>query len=224
MSTNSVFVLVLFSFQITCSLALFGTSTQDFTTHRALCCVSASLMMLMSILMAWISTDCFDRYRIREDCLVLFSKLCKWFALTSSCQIFAMLMASLYLRFIADMVAIFFFATGTCHLLLILFQHLWISDLHRQVENVGVLQIVVQPAPITLELTANCSICYGQASADQMVEWPATCHHVFHKTCLQPWVDKCVSEQRYPTCPNCRSLLVTETETIPDKIELVVKS
>nr|GMD10392.1 E3 ubiquitin-protein ligase RHA2B-like [Ipomoea batatas] len=48
-----------------------------------------------------------------------------------------------------------------------------------------------------------CSICLEEIELDHEVRDPVTCNHVFHRPCLDTWVD-----EGQVTCPVCRSMLL----------------
>jgi hypothetical protein len=54
----------------------------------------------------------------------------------------------------------------------------------------------------------ECSICLEEIKEDQPITVIRSCHHGFHKPCLEPWFTKKSS------CPNCRGPLRDEEETL----------
>ena len=48
------------------------------------------------------------------------------------------------------------------------------------------------------ECKPECSICWGEINAKDAMK-TNVCSHVFHKSCLKPWIEK------NPSCPNCRA-------------------
>ncbi|XP_059277754.1 E3 ubiquitin-protein ligase RHA2B-like [Lycium ferocissimum] len=55
----------------------------------------------------------------------------------------------------------------------------------------------------TDELVKGCSICLESMELDDEVRELITCNHVFHRGCLDTWVD-----DGHVTCPLCRSMLL----------------
>ncbi|PON83675.1 43kDa postsynaptic protein [Trema orientale] len=52
----------------------------------------------------------------------------------------------------------------------------------------------------------NCIVCMNGIDGRQEVRVPFNCRHVFHRECLDAWVD-----QGQATCPLCRSKLLPST-------------
>lgn len=52
-----------------------------------------------------------------------------------------------------------------------------------------------------------CIVCMNRIEATQEVRVPFNCYHVFHRECLDVWVD-----QGHPTCPLCRSKLLPRSQ------------
>ncbi|XP_062074831.1 brassinosteroid-responsive RING protein 1-like [Humulus lupulus] len=56
----------------------------------------------------------------------------------------------------------------------------------------------------------ECTICMDTIEFDDEIRAPMNCCHVFHKKCLDGWVD-----QGQPSCPLCRSKLVSTSSSSP---------
>lgn len=57
----------------------------------------------------------------------------------------------------------------------------------------------------------ECVVCMNPIELDDEVRVPNNCCHVFHRECLDGWVD-----QGQPTCPLCRSKLVATSKNHDD--------
>ena len=53
----------------------------------------------------------------------------------------------------------------------------------------------------------ECVVCTNRIEQEDKVRVPMNCRHVFHRECLDGWVD-----HGQPTCPLCRSKLVTTSQ------------
>lgn len=53
-----------------------------------------------------------------------------------------------------------------------------------------------------LKLNEECSICHQKNNKKQCI---LKCKHIFHKSCLEKWIQTCSKNNDIPTCPLCRS-------------------
>ncbi|GLJ55438.1 hypothetical protein SUGI_1190320 [Cryptomeria japonica] len=51
-----------------------------------------------------------------------------------------------------------------------------------------------------------CAVCLSSIQKDDKIRELCDCHHVFHRKCLDKWID-----YYHHTCPLCRSSLVAES-------------
>ncbi|KAJ4728239.1 Ubiquitin-protein ligase E3 [Melia azedarach] len=54
----------------------------------------------------------------------------------------------------------------------------------------------------------NCAVCLYEFEGEEEIRWLRNCKHIFHRACLDPWMDQ---DQR--TCPLCR------TPFVPDEMQ-----
>ncbi|THG09450.1 E3 ubiquitin-protein ligase RHA1B-like [Camellia sinensis] len=54
----------------------------------------------------------------------------------------------------------------------------------------------------------SCTVCLHQFDGDDEIRYLINCHHVFHRSCIDPWMD-----HDHWTCPLCR------TQFIPDDLQ-----
>lgn len=58
------------------------------------------------------------------------------------------------------------------------------------------------------ELPENCAVCLYEFEGEQEIRWLRNCRHIFHRSCLDRWMDH---DQK--TCPLCR------TPFVPDEMQ-----
>lgn len=51
----------------------------------------------------------------------------------------------------------------------------------------------------------RCAVCLYEFEGQEEIRRLANCRHIFHRTCLDPWLD-----QDQKTCPLCRALFIPE--------------
>lgn len=56
--------------------------------------------------------------------------------------------------------------------------------------------------PFVFQEGDTCTICQDSTDLDFRL---FNCEHAFHKKCLIPWVNQCLTEMGKSTCPNCRN-------------------
>ncbi|XAR63035.1 hypothetical protein NMG60_11022820 [Bertholletia excelsa] len=49
----------------------------------------------------------------------------------------------------------------------------------------------------------SCAVCLCEVEAGEEIRWLANCRHVYHRGCVDSWMD-----QGQSTCPLCRTLMV----------------
>ncbi|KNA14918.1 hypothetical protein SOVF_102980, partial [Spinacia oleracea] len=54
----------------------------------------------------------------------------------------------------------------------------------------------------------ECSVCLSPFEADEMLRLLPKCNHMFHVSCLDPWL------KDHATCPLCRVYLVPESDAL----------
>lgn len=58
------------------------------------------------------------------------------------------------------------------------------------------------------QLPENCAVCLYEFEDGEEIRWLRNCKHIFHRACLDPWMDH---DQK--TCPLCR------TPFVPDEMQ-----
>lgn len=76
----------------------------------------------------------------------------------------------------------------------------------EQIQRKSLLESIRAQLPVTRwakDSQGECALCLDEYSAGDCVT-RLTCFHAFHKSCLDPWLDKS------PTCPSCKFDLLSE--------------
>lgn len=78
----------------------------------------------------------------------------------------------------------------------------------EQIQRKSLLESIRAQLPVTRwakdsHQPGECALCLDEYSAGDCVT-RLTCFHAFHKSCLDPWLDKS------PTCPSCKFDLLSE--------------
>ncbi|XP_021771801.1 RING-H2 finger protein ATL11-like [Chenopodium quinoa] len=97
----------------------------------------------------------------------------------------------------------------------------WVNDGLAHPASIGLDSSILETFPIFKysEVAAlrddtdplECSVCLSPFEADEMLRLLPKCNHIFHVTCLEPWL------KDHNTCPLCRAYLVPE----PSELTLV---
>ena len=74
------------------------------------------------------------------------------------------------------------------------------EDFPNMIED-GIIQREYLTPERVGQITPECSICIDNFESGQTV-WILRCHHVYHETCLQPWL------RLRSTCPMCRENII----------------
>ncbi|GLJ54742.1 hypothetical protein SUGI_1175880 [Cryptomeria japonica] len=65
-----------------------------------------------------------------------------------------------------------------------------------------------------MEPDVSCAVCLSSFAQDDEIRKLCNCRHIFHRVCLDKWVD-----HHQTTCPLCRCSLLPENETQADNEE-----
>lgn len=95
---------------------------------------------------------------------------------------------------------------------------IWVdSTSTRIIENPPVSALLIreilpvikfQDLVVNGEPPENCAVCLYEFEGGEEIRWLRNCKHIFHRDCLDPWMD-----QDQKTCPLCR------TPFVPDEMQ-----
>ncbi|CAN1748147.1 Brassinosteroid-responsive RING protein 1 [Linum perenne] len=76
-----------------------------------------------------------------------------------------------------------------------------------------------QDSDLSDAVAAACAVCLNQMKAEDEVRELRNCCHVFHKDCIDRWIDHELDDQEedesnHRTCPLCRTPLLTASQSL----------
>ncbi|XP_062074832.1 brassinosteroid-responsive RING protein 1-like [Humulus lupulus] len=86
------------------------------------------------------------------------------------------------------------------------------ESIKKQLPAMPYSSLVEKSSTRSSSCLTSCIVCMNEIECKEEVRVPINCRHVFHKECLDAWID-----QGQPSCPLCRSKLLPSSENHQDE-------